>query len=350
MQKLNFPFSFFIAVIAVIALLFFPVKIPLTIKTPGKILPGKEWILIKGQDGVITSITCNNILDFAESSGNTQTERGDQESFRFHPNMIMKETVSAGDTVGLIYSYEVELQWAQLTGELAIEEASLRLYESGEKEPMIREALLKLDYAKKQAEQQNKEIERISSLAEKSMIAPAVMEREQTKLQLYEIQVNTAEAALNSVETGYKKEQTDLIKARIHTLKESISVMKKRMNFSTITTPISGRIVRFAGSDTLAIVQDTTSFALVLPVEWYDRKYISQNQIIRLKAEGICSPLIAKIEHIGNNLCMINGKNFIRGAALIDGCSQPIVPGLIVQCSILCRKVSLVEYLLRYFR
>lgn len=350
MQKLNFPFSFLLAVIAVIALLFIPVKVPLTIKTPGKILPCKEWILIKGQDGVITSLICNNMLDFAESSGNTQTERGDQESFRFHPDMIMKETVSAGDTVGLIYSYEVELKWAQLKGELAIEEASLKLYESGEKEPMVREALLKLDYAKKQAEQQKNEIGRISSLAEKSMIAPAVMEREQTKLQLYEIQVNTMEAALNSVETGYKKEQTDLIKTRIRTLKEEISVMKKRIGFSTITTPISGRIVRFAGSDTLAIVQDTTSYALVLPVEWNDRKYILQKQMIKLKAEGISFQPTGKIEHIGNKLCMINGKNFIRAAALMEDCPHTIVPGLIVQCSILCSKVSLVEYLIRYFR
>ena len=301
----KFPPKFFVLTFLLLAgvgaFLFLPIRIPYTMHAPGKIQPWKEWVLVRSDDGILSATIMNHQLDFAESCGNTQTDRGDQASFRFHPAVMTRESVSAGDTIGFVYSYDVEFEWAQLKGELRTEMATLALYEAGEKESLVREARLKFDYAKKQVEQQRREIARLHSLAEKSMIPEAEMEREQTELQLFEIQANTAEAALNSVQTGYKKEQIDVTRARIQSLREEIYVMEKRMRYSTILTPIDGRVFRTAGSDTLAVIQDTTRYVLVLPVKWKDRKLLLPNQKVTITVDGIDIPVAGRIERVGND-------------------------------------------------
>lgn len=349
-KNISKSFISVIIILIVVIILFSPLKIPYTINVPGKIVPLKEWILIRSQDGILSSSIFNNILDFAESYGNTQADRGDQTSFRFHPDMVSRESVSVGDTIGFVYSFDVEFKWAQLKGELGTEQATLKLYESGEKESLVREARFRLDYARKQAEQQRREIERLKSLQDKSMIPPADWEREQTKLQLYEIQVNTAEASLNSVETGLKKEQIDLVRSRIHALQEEIYVMEKRMRFSTILTPLSGRLVRFAGSDTLAIVQDTSHYVVLMPVKWKDRHNLRLHKNVSIKVDGLNIQPTGMIEHVSNNVFVINGSHIMSAAAVVEDSIHDLAPGLIAQCSINCQPVRLYEYLLMYFR
>ncbi len=332
------------------ALLLLPMHIPHTMSVPGKVQPWKEWVLVHSSDGIISAAIMNHELDFAESCGNTQADRGDQASFRFHPDVTAGGAVSDGDTIGFVYSYDVEFAWAQLRGELRTELATLRLYESGEKESLVREARLKLDYARKQVEQQRREMARLNSLAEKDMLAPAEMERAQTTLQLLEIQANTAEAALTSVRTGYKKEQIDLSRARIQTLREEIHVMEKRMGYSTILTPVSGRLFRFAGSDTLAVVQDTTRYVLVLPVKWEDRVHLRPGQTVTVTVEGTGMRTSGTIKHVGNDIRIIGGSHLVRAVAEIPGNGGGLAPGLIVQCSIRCQPISVREYVLMLFR
>lgn len=338
-----------LAMIVIGALLFYPFNLPCTITAPGKIEPCKEWVLTRSEDGILSATIVNKTLDFSESCGNTQTDRGDQASFRFHPGIMSRETVTRGDTIGFVYSYEVEYQWALLKGELGTELATLKLYESGEKESLVKEARLKLEYARIQAEQQKREIARLNSLAEKEMIPSADMEREQTKQRLYEIQVDSGKAALTTVETGYKKEQLDLIRARIQALRDELHVMEKRMAFSTIITPISGRMVRSAGTDTLAAVQDTTSYILTMAIKWKQRKYLNPGQKVVITVENAPMQSFGKIEHIGNAVSVFNGSHMIRAAARIEKNSPDLTPGLFAQCSIVCKPVSLYEFMLLYF-
>lgn len=331
-------------------LLLLPMTVPYCISVPGKIMPEREWILVRAEDGLLSSSVHNNILDFAESRGNSVAERGDQASFRFHPDMLTREAVTAEDTIGFVYSYEVEYKWAQLKGELETEIAALRLSEAGEKEPLVREARHKLEYAEKQAEQQEREVARLDALAEKEMIPPAEIERARNTLQLFEIQVNAEQAALDALETGSRKEETALARTRIAALEREIYVMEKRMRFSTILTPIPGRLVRFAESDTLAIVQDTSRYIAVFPVKWKDRAMIRPGRRLRLKCEGRNIHASGRIEHTGGTVVFMNGQHLMRVAAVIDEGVGELSPGLVVTCSVACPRVRLHEYLLLYLR
>jgi hypothetical protein len=348
-KYLSLLLIFTVSAILIGAIFFLPVSVPYSMNVLGKIEPSKEWVLTRNTDGILSASLINHKLDFSESSGNILTDRGDQSSFRFHPDVMNLKMVSSGDTIGFVYSFEVEFQWAQLKGELETQRATLKLYETGEKESLVNEAKLKLEYARMQAEQQRREIVRLSSLSEKQMIPSAEMERELTKLKLYDIQVNTTEAALKSMETGYKKEQLDLIRSHIHSLQEQVRVMEKRMAFSTIITPISGRMVRFAGSDTLAMVQDTTAYVLTLAIKWKDRKYLYPGQKVSIIVDNAPLHSVGIIEYVGDSVCIINGSHMIRAAAIFDKNTLDLTPGLMAQCSIECRPVRLYEFIPLYF-
>jgi len=131
-----------------------------------------------------------------------------------------------GDTVGWVYSNELEQEWVQLRGELATEMASLRLYGTGEKESVIREAQLQLAYAKEQTELQRKEVARLQTLFRKKMVPESDMEVAEATLRLYEIQVDLAEAQLHTVQTGAKEEQIDWVRSRIRSLQNEIEAVE----------------------------------------------------------------------------------------------------------------------------
>ncbi len=188
----------------------------------------------------------------------------------------------------------------------------LALYESGEKEPLVREARFKLDYAEMQVEQQKKEIARLNRLAEKSMIPPAEMERQETALKLYEIKVETAKAALNTLETGYKKEQIDLEHAHIQALRDQIEVLEKRLAYSHIIAPITGRLVHSTASDTLAIVQDTARYVVVLPVKWRDRNLLKLHEKVTVRIEGLRARPVCEVSHISTDVWMMGGSHLVR--------------------------------------
>ncbi len=329
--------------------MYLPFSIPCSLSVPGKIVPIREWVVVQSRDGILSSVLYENANNYAENFGSMQVNRGDQSFFRFRREAIDGDSVAAGDTLGSVYSYDLEFMHAQLKGELGTALATLALYESGEKEPMIREARFKLEYAEKQVDQQKKEIKRLNRLADKEMIPPAEMERQETALKLYEIQVETAKAALNTLETGYKKEQIDLEHAHIRALRDQIAVLEKRLSFSQIVAPVSGRLTHFTASDTLAIVQDTSRYVVVLPVKWSDRTLVEKGAKVTVSVDGVRKKQVCTVSHIGSDVWMMGGSHLVRAAAVLDDTAGELSPGLGARCTISCRPVGLFRYLVLYF-
>jgi len=326
-----------------------PFKVPYSITVPGKIVPSREWVVIQSLDGILSSAKYDNVMNYSESCGSMQVNRGDQAFFRFHRDVMARDAVSAGDTIGSVYSYDLEFMNVQLRGELGIAIATLALYESGEKEPLIREARFKLDYAEKQADQQKKDVARLRKLSQKEMIPPAEMERQETALRLYELQAETARATLNSVETGYKKEQIDLERAHIQDLRDQIALLEKRLRYSHLVSPISGRLVHTTASDTVAIVQDIGRYVVVMPVRWRDRGLLYNGEKVGIQIEGLKTKPVCEITHISDDIWMFGGSQYVRVAAILEDSTHVFSPGLAAKCTISCRPVGLLHYLTLYF-
>ena len=100
--------------VAVIVVLVVPFKVPYSIKTSGKLMPAKEWILSKGSDGRLIENLFDHQRGVSEKFSVIQFDRGDAVQFKLNDDLASNSTIVAGDTVGSIRSNEIERQIIRL--------------------------------------------------------------------------------------------------------------------------------------------------------------------------------------------------------------------------------------------
>lgn len=346
MRKIAIPVMTII--LCFLLVMFLPLDVPYNLEVPGVILSEKEWIIVRNQDGSLIATLHDNLHSTVESYMVNDVENGDRLTFTMYPFLADGVTVAMGDTIGSIVSSEIEYRLAELKGELAAEEATLKLYDSGEKEPLVNEARLQLEYARKQVEQQTREVARLKNLADKRMIPEADMEREETTLRLYEIQATIEEARIRALTTGSKKEQIEQIQARIEALRRDIDVLQRRADSSVLCSPISGFVTCSTTSDTLAVVYGSDSYVVVMPINWKERNNVSIDNPIELTLDGLDVKPSGAIKHIDKTAVLLNGCNVLRTAAVIDRESEELSNGLYARCQVRCPALPVKQYVIKY--
>lgn len=341
---------FAIGVLAIAAvLLFLPVRLPYAIEAPGKILPQREWVLVRGQDGCLMSTLYNRVMGSVEAYEVRQIERGDDLTFRQHPSIVAGASVAAGDTVGVVHSLELRRRLARLQGELASELAALSLNRAGQKASVVQEAQQRLVHAQAQAEQQRRQLERLQALLKRDAISREELEIAEDQLKLYEIQIDVEKAQLSSVQTGARQQQVDWVRSRISALHREMEVLERKQAASTLTVPVSGRVARCFSADTLVVVQDTTGYVVILPVKWIDRDRIALRQLVMLNAGSVFHVLQGTVEQLGNTAHVVGREQVFGVTAILDPRGEALAPGLIVRCTISCDPVRPFEYMRRIF-
>ena len=335
--------------ILLIIFLLLPIKIPYSIKAPGKILPSKEWIVSKGPDGRLITILNDNKLGVSQNYTVSQFERGDAIQFSLRPNISSGTPINKTDTVAIIYSNEIERQFIQLKGELEVAKSSLNTYTTGEKQSIVKEEKERLEYMKKQAEEQRKVFNRVEALYQKNLISLEEYEVSKGTADLNNINIAIAQAHLQSIESGEKKEQIDFIRSQIQSLQKQLDVLQKRFKNYTLISQVTGIANRSLGADTLLVVSDTTEFVVMMPVKWEDRNYLSLNQRIILKFPDNSTSEEAVLVKIDKSIHALNGGQVFLITAKLLQKPLDILPGLMIQCSIQCEPVRPIQYLTRIF-
>ena len=326
-----------------------PFKIPFSVKTMGKVLPIREWVISKGPDGRLITILTNNKTGMSKNYTVSQFERGDAIQFKLNPDIISGKAISKNDTIAVLYSNEIDRQIAELKGQLDIANASLIMYSSGEKEPVIQELTNKVEYLKTQAAEQNKIYNRKKSLYEKKLISQEEYDIAKSTMELNNINIVIAEAQLKTGQSGAKQEQIGYIKSQIISLKNQIDVLKKRTDQYTLLSQINGLVRRKTSGDTLLIVSDTSEYVIIMPVKWEERNYIFPGQKIEVSFSSSKLVPEAKLYRFDNTVYTLSGRQVFLVFGYADKNISEFAPGLLIECSIKCGDVSPLEYLKRLF-
>ena len=138
--------SIITVVILIFCLVILQIKVSFKTEIAGRIIPVREWILSKNVDGNLISAIFNYHSNTLAEYHVIQPERGDITSFQLDENVLVAGKVQIGDTVARMQSNQLEMDLAELNGQYAVEENSLRLYTSGEKQSVIEAARQQLDY------------------------------------------------------------------------------------------------------------------------------------------------------------------------------------------------------------
>lgn len=348
--KINKKTIIWIGLLLIILLvLILPFKIPYSINSSGKLFPAKEWIISRGTDGRLITVLRNNASGISSDYSVSQFERGDAIQFAIRPNISAGDGIAKNDTIASIYSNEIERQFAELKGELETAKASLAAIESGEKQATVKEEEARLDYMKKQAEEQKKIYKRLETLYRKNLASQEEYEIAKGTADLNDINIKIAEAHLQSVQTGMKKEEIDLIKTQIQSLQKQIDILQKRFDHYTLISKISGVANSVLGSDTLLTISDTTEFVVIIPVKWEEKKYLSINQEVKLTIPDGGGSFLASISRIDEKVHQLYGTQVVLVTAVLEGKPTGVTPGLIIECKIKCEAVRTISFMNRIF-
>lgn len=325
--------------------LFIPDEVALSIESPGKVLPIKEWRLIQSDDGALRGTLQDHELGTVNSYAINRFERGDAIQFTLNTNVFEERFLSAGDTIGTIYSSEIHLRLTDLEGELATRQASLRMFAAGEKPALIEEARLSILRAQTRQQEHSNVLARLRQLFAQELIAEEELQAAESLQAVYVADVAIAEAQLAARETGARKEQLDLTRSEVQALQTSIDALKERLQFQTLTAPMNGYLARSFAPDTLLTIRDTTGFLVLMPILWSKSVLLEPGAQVEISVPDLEEVFDGELLNLGDTIHKINGEQVVPAIARVHGYHPQILPGMMVNTTLGCGKVSLATYL-----
>ncbi|HAB54018.1 MAG: hypothetical protein A2315_10515 [Ignavibacteria bacterium RIFOXYB2_FULL_35_12] len=338
-----------IAIILLVVYFILPIELPYSFDVPGKVLAAEEWLIIKSSNGQLLTLLRDNRTGISKSYSIAEFERGDNVKFVINTRITMESLISKSDTIGSILSNELELRLVSLKGQLNVAHSLLNQSLTGEKESLIKEAEDNLALAVGKTELDKKIFLRQQKLFEKGFISEEEFDISKNTLELDEISVEATKARLQTVLTGEKKEQIDLIKSQIDALeKESRSLEKKSASYHLIS-PLNGFIKWIPAGDTLVVISDTSDFVITLPIPLLKKNYVRPDLDVQVFQPISNEQFAATLKRLNNSIEYLFSKPFILASATVVGPKGNLMPGLMVQCTVKCGNISISEHIKRIF-
>jgi len=301
-------------------------------------------------NGRLVSDLKNHARGTTDNFSVAQFERQDAIRFNIEQNILDRDFAVAGDTIGTVYSSQNERVLNEIQGQLEAEQATLRLYQAGQKASVVEEARQVLRRAEATVTGQEKIVERLRTLENKNAVAVEQLEIEQDKLRVFNLDVDIAKSQLEAVRTGERAEQINLSRSRIASLQRDVETLRRRIDDYTIVSPISGALYHFSTSDTMLVVADTSYYLVSVPVQWTEATYLDTGSEIELFDASTNQNLEGKV---------IRKEKFVRNFAgqagvIVIGAVQPdkdgnqILPGSQVSVKLQAKEVRLREFFRRF--
>lgn len=348
MLKTNKTIYIFAATTIFIGFFFMPIKVPYAINSIAKILPARQWILSRGNDGEILTSTVNNISGINYSSRLYSCERGESIILNIDPLLKNGQFIEKGDTLGLISSSSQQENLIQLKGELEVLMATFKVNISGDKKTIVREAQERLAQAKVEFEKQNKVVVRLKPLYEKELIAEADYQTANDELNVLAKAVNVREAELESSLSGEKVEEINRLKKQIMAVENKLVFLQEQINsVNKIIAPFSGRIERTFSLDTLFVLSNIETGIALIPVSVEEAVYINKGKKVIFNLTGTRDQLFGNIQMKQPVMELIDGKQCIMVLATLHILSTDFISGIIAKAKINCGSVSLLTFIKR---
>lgn len=334
--------------VVVLSICCLPFEIPYTINSVAKILPARQWILSRGSDGDFLTYTVNHANGINKTYQLTSFDRGESIVLDLDPALGYGNIVKQGDTIGVIYSSGQQESLIQLTGELQVLTATLKVSMSGNKMTEVREAQERVAMAESEYDKQVKIVERLNKLLEKDLIAEADYQMATDQLTIISKAVKVREAELGSSMSGEKVEEINKLKEQILAVENKIAFLNQQINSqNSIIVPFSGRIERTFSNDTLLVLSNFDSGIACIPVPLEDAANIYEGEKVSLYLTGDEVILSGSIQMKHPVMNIIDGRQCIVVVAKINSVSNDFVSGVFAQAEIDCGNVSLQTYLRR---
>jgi len=337
---------FLLLFIVGIVVVFVPIQVPYNIKTKAVLRPLQEWSLIQSSDGKLSRTLRDYSLNTIQSLGISEFQRGDVVSFHLKQGLTFHSLIKAGDTIGFIYSNEEQRKLLEIENDLAVLNAEYLFHTSGQKAEDIEKARREVLLAQQEFQTEEKRYTRFAALFDEGVIATQEFEWMQNSLQVKKLALSVAEATLASLSTGDKQEQAQWTLKKMEALQAQIAMMKERLGFLTLSSPIQGIIASqtFAQHETegerLLTISNADTLLGLAPIKVKEKEIIKRGDKVLVKSIKKKGTIV-QIDNtaIGD---WMGSAVYVR--FLLSDCPE-LLPGEVVDIEIIGQKVTLWEYL-----
>lgn len=336
----------------VIILIFFLLKfltIEYKIYSRGLVIPAKEWVLTRSSDGNFVTSFKDNIKGVNTSFNVTEFSRGDVVEVSLSSKFLEDNLVLKGDTIGFVNSNEEQRRLRELEDDLQVLKAELIFFTTGQKpeDRDITRERLRLAHA--DLETENLLFQRNLKLFQDSVITKQEIEILENTLRVKEIEVLIRDAEYRSTITGEKPEQEKLIESKIIQIENQISKIQERLGNFIIVAPFDGVLVQNSLETPgmmKIIVYEKNKMVSLIPVDIFDKKYLSMENLVKINLRSIDKELNAEILKIDNVIQRINQRQvfFITAIFFTDEINHV---GEVADVQIVTEKITLFEYIER---
>ncbi|MCI0514005.1 hypothetical protein L0128_12390 [candidate division KSB1 bacterium] len=322
-------------------------KVPSSIHVYGKVMPGRQWILENSADGHLKYSTINYKTGFTDDYCVIQIERGEMLQFNLHPALAQAIHVTKSDTIGNIFSSQLEERRVALEGQLQVALTTLKAGQVGEKESVIQAYQHRLALAETKVTEQQQRYQRIENLYQKKYVSDEEYETAVANLNAAKIEVTLARAQLDAASTGEKREQIELLKSQITALDQEINVLNERHHHYTLLAPFSGKISTFFAADTLIILSDTSSYVVLAPLKFENVDRINPGQEVEIQVLNQAQRFLGKVVVLKPELQSLNNAYVAIGAIELQSDITKYIPaGTIARCKIKIGPANLLKHLM----
>lgn len=335
--------------IVIIFIALIPVQIPETITAEGKILAANEWLMVRQTDGSVLISQRDNRSDFVKSYTAFQIDRGDVFQFMLDERFAGQRTISAGDTLGRIFSHRLYQEISRLEGLLGVAQANQKVLASGEKEALINQARNEYELNVERATVQAKILERQTKLYNDALISNEEYEITSGLARIAELEAQVADARLRALMTGEKPAEIQLASSEIYAASRELNDLKNKLSRFTMVSPIDGQISTAFSADTMLLVSSTERVALMpIPDEYYHS--VSDGQSFKAHDLSLDQYVSGTIGFKGTMLRKLGTGQvfFVVGNIEDDASIFPL--GMIARCEIEARPKLLSQYISRFIK
>ncbi|MDD3877374.1 MAG: hypothetical protein PHT69_12200 [Bacteroidales bacterium] len=347
-------------VIITLAVSSYFIKIPYSISSKGIVYPIQEWTISKSTNGTLFTVLRNNRINSISQYSVSEFVRGDASEFILNNEIFSKLTINYSDTIGYIYSNEDRLRLLELEGKLINEERLFDVYASGEKQELVDYYRELKELASVEWETQKGIFERVNRLYNDSLVSRNDFEIALNELKIKEHNFKIAESNVRNMETGAKEEQLNLSTGLIESYEQQIEQLNKKIKANIIIAPFNGKIIRqkkgnvdlngnIIDIEEIIKMVDISSMLVVLPIEFYENKYLKLDGIVNFGETPQGKIIQGKIIDIDNSVQILKRRQVIFITVEITENIDQMFFNMFLDGSIECGEISLFEYFLRLF-
>lgn len=309
-------------------------EVPYNISMAGKIYPLREWVIVRGNDGIILTTVTNNFGGVPERSSVHNFERGDAVQVNLNMGLAEEAEMAAGDTVGHIFSNMLTQHIMETQGELDIQKSVLAYSITGEKSSVIAEAENRVAYALAQTAEQENQVIRLERLYKNKFVPYQDFEIAKNTLETYKINVEIAKKQLASVQTGVKPEEQNMLETQIRSLKNTLRTLMELEKKYTLISPIKGTVLQIASQDTLIRIADIDTVIAVIPLKLSYRSLVKPGLDVECSIPGSNEMMKGKIDGIGNTTIFVNNNQGFMVKVILENKKRLWMPDTICECKL----------------